>query len=69
MAKAHLFIEHWLGWSGIYTGSRNLLEQMEVVRLVHRAWTQPRLVVSFRLPSDQWADRWEEGDAQSGMAN
>ena len=69
MVRAHLFIEHWLGHDGIYTGSHNLLEQMEVVCLVQAAWAQTRLVVPFRLPTDQWCDRWEPGDAKSGMLN
>ena len=69
MADMHLFIEHWLGSHGIYTGSHDPLEQHEVVCLVNDAWAHPRLVVPFRLPSDQWADRWESGDAQSGIPN
>ena len=69
MPDPRLFIEVWLGSHGIYTGSHDPLEQHEVVCLVHAAWACPRLVVPFRLPSDEWADRWETGDAQSGMAN
>ena len=69
MTKKTLFIERWLVDQGIYCASDDPREQLEILFLVREAWGHDRLVVSFRLPSDTWRDRWESGDAQSGIAN